>query len=466
MYGTQALGERPSVRTMTDVFTGAGYRLYLVGGCVRDSILAQAQGRPVDFADLDFTTNAPVEAIEELLSLASSQGRPPGSGALWLAGRQYGTIGAVVAGDKIEVTRHRCDYYDDPTTRRPRVVFGNDIYGDLARRDLTINAIAAELTPGPDGASAQIVDPFGGCDDLVSGVIRTPGDAGSIIAEDPLRAARALRFLARFGDHLSTDLERAIVAHRDRMGILSGERVRDELVKLIDLGGAKTARALREAERLGIATYMLGGLHLSEKVATVIAQLDDSDVILEALVYQNCGTTSPRSDGGHREADYRRLHRMGLGGRVDLELALAEARNSPAASALRRLKFPSSKIAKALSTAVLAEHIIGLVPSEHEARRLAHELGPGPVRRALTLARAFNDDAVPIEPLFERTILEHPGLVGPLPIDGEDLVAVGMCGPNVRYGLDAARAALYRQPTSTKPELLHAALTWDVAGGP
>jgi len=202
---------------MAERFAAAGKHLYLVGGIVRD-LLA---GRPLDGEfDLDFTTDArPAETKAIVAGWAD---------AVWTQGERFGTIGAKKDGRIYEITTHRAEAYD-PDSRKPEVVFADAIEADLARRDFTVNAMALSL-PDP-----VLIDPFGGAVDLVEQRLTTPLGPAESFGDDPLRMLRAARFIAGYGLRPDPALTDAVVAMRERLAIVSAERVRDELDKLIVL---------------------------------------------------------------------------------------------------------------------------------------------------------------------------------------------------------------------------------------
>ncbi len=206
---------------LAERFAAAGQRLYLVGGTVRDAVAGRPGGLEADeTVDIDLTTTARPDEIERLV-------RPLAS-AVWTQGRRFGTIGALVGGRRFEVTTHRAEAYD-PESRKPEVVFGDDVVDDLSRRDFTVNAMALSL---PD---LEMIDPFDGLADLASRILRTPLDPSVSFSDDPLRMLRAARFIA--GYHLVPDeaVLEAIRELRERLAIVSAERIREELDKLIVL---------------------------------------------------------------------------------------------------------------------------------------------------------------------------------------------------------------------------------------
>lgn len=202
----------PVVETLGKRFGEAGHAIALVGGPVRDLLL----GRP--HADLDFTTSARPDEIEGCLDGWVD--------ATWDVGRAFGTIGARVGDVDIEVTTYRSESYD-PTSRKPDVSYGDSLEGDLGRRDFTINAMALVLPSG------DFVDPSGGLRDLAAGLLRTPGTPEASFTDDPLRMMRAARFAAQLDFTVTPEVVTAMSELADRIEIVSAERVRDELVKLI-----------------------------------------------------------------------------------------------------------------------------------------------------------------------------------------------------------------------------------------
>jgi poly(A) polymerase len=194
--------------------TGAGYECYLVGGSVRDALVGRQRPTPEN----DFATNARPDAIEDLL-------RPIGRNVV-LVGARFGTVSATVDGVPCEVTTFRSDVYH-PESRKPEVVFGDDIETDLSRRDFSVNAMALRL-PDP-----VLIDPFDGAVDLAAGTLRTPIAPDVSFTDDPLRMLRAARFIAGFGLEPVPELLDAVGEHRGRLEIVSAERIRDELSKLL-----------------------------------------------------------------------------------------------------------------------------------------------------------------------------------------------------------------------------------------
>ena len=206
------LSKSPSVSRLAAAFADAGYELALVGGPVRDAFLGH------EVHDLDFTTNALPDDIIRVVE--------PISEAHWDIGRDFGTIGAQIAGEKVEITTYRADQYDGKT-RKPVVAFGDSLEEDLSRRDFRVNAMAVRLP------ELVLVDPSGGVEDLMAGILRAPKSAEVSFTEDPLRMMRAARFSSQLGFQLDAETEWAMTEFAGSIENISAERVNEELCKLL-----------------------------------------------------------------------------------------------------------------------------------------------------------------------------------------------------------------------------------------
>jgi poly(A) polymerase len=227
----------PALPLLTDLgerFAAAGHDLALVGGPVRDAFLGRTA------TDLDFTTSARPDDTEKVLAAWGS--------ATWDMGREFGTIGARRGSTVVEVTTFRADAYDGQT-RRPVVAFGDSLEDDLVRRDFTVNAMALRL---PD---LSFVDPHGGMADLEARLLRTPSPPEVSFGDDPLRMLRAARFVSQLGFVPAPEVLRALEEMSATIGIVSAERVRDELVKL--LLGTHPRAGLQLLAASGLAAHVL-----------------------------------------------------------------------------------------------------------------------------------------------------------------------------------------------------------------
>ncbi|WP_062305454.1 CCA tRNA nucleotidyltransferase [Demequina subtropica] len=224
----------PEITRLAESFAAAGHELALVGGPVRDAFLGRSS------ADLDFTTSARPDEIERLLKRWT--------GATWDMGREFGTIGGRRGDLVVEITTYRADEYDGES-RKPVVAFGDSLEGDLARRDFTVNAMAVRLP------SLEFVDPFDGLSDLAGGLLRTPIAPEMSFGDDPLRMMRAARFASQLGFEIEPGTFAAMSSMASRIEIVSAERVRDELAKL--LLGASVREGLAALVDSGIAEHVL-----------------------------------------------------------------------------------------------------------------------------------------------------------------------------------------------------------------
>ena len=204
------------LRPLGAMFSSASFRLYLVGGMVRDLLLDRA----TDQLDFDLTTDATPPQIKELLSGWAD--------AVWTAGERFGTISCQKNGRTYEITSHRAEAYS-PDSRKPEVQFSLDINTDLSRRDFTVNAMALEVT----AEQPVLVDPYGGATDLIARVLRTPLSPTESFSDDPLRMMRAARFISTLKLEPVAELVEAVKSMHDRLKIVSPERIRNELDRLM-----------------------------------------------------------------------------------------------------------------------------------------------------------------------------------------------------------------------------------------
>jgi poly(A) polymerase len=202
----------------------AGHRLYLVGGLVRDRLLGDDRT-----PDHDLTTDATPDLIRELVAGVAD--------AVWIQGERFGTVGLRVGDVTMEITTHRAEAYVSDS-RKPVVRFSTELAEDLARRDFTVNAMAVDVADG------TLHDPFGGRVDLVDRILRTPLDPVESFSDDPLRMLRAARFLSRYGLTPAEGLVEAARSLVDRMDIVSSERIRDELFRLLQVENPTAGFAL------------------------------------------------------------------------------------------------------------------------------------------------------------------------------------------------------------------------------
>lgn len=230
----KATVESRPVAALARAFEQSGHELYLVGGPVRDALL----GREVH--DLDFTTSATPDQTRAILEGITEN--------IWDVGRDFGTIAARVHGEQVEITTFRAERYE-PLSRKPDVSFGTSVEADVMRRDFTVNALALQIP------QLKLIDVSTGVDDLLAGRLRTPGSAEMSFTDDPLRIMRAARFVSQLGFEVDDDVRDAMTQFADRLHIVSAERVRDELVKL--LATDNPVPGLRLLVETGVAEVVL-----------------------------------------------------------------------------------------------------------------------------------------------------------------------------------------------------------------
>jgi poly(A) polymerase len=204
----------PVATELGEIFAAAGHELALVGGPVRDVFLDRQAG------DVDLTTDAVPQRVLEVVTGWADQ--------IWTIGIDFGTVGLRKGGQTLEITTYRDEKYDR-SSRKPVVEYGQSLTEDLARRDFTVNAMAARL-PG-----YSVVDPFGGFADLQRKVLRTPSAPEVSFTDDPLRILRAARFTAQLGFTVSAEARAAMTSLAGLLAPpkVSAERIEGELTKLL-----------------------------------------------------------------------------------------------------------------------------------------------------------------------------------------------------------------------------------------
>ena len=399
-----ALREHPVNVKLTNAFEGSGHSLFLVGGSVRDALAGN-----VNFADLDYTTDARPEQIRQVVD---------DLGPLWEVGEQFGTIGVQIDGLKTEITTYRKEVYEGDS-RKPTVAFGDNIADDLARRDLTMNAMALTLVGDGTHQPGDLVDPYGGANDLAAGVLRTPDDPLKSMSEDPLRQLRVVRFAAKRDAAVDPELTDAILAMNDRLAIVSAEEMR----KILAVGPQVTANAVDLARDLGVASQLFAGLDTSPARADAVRRLPpDADPVAMLAVL---------ADGVPDAEDRMRA------------AVLMNDEIGPVRAAVRVLDamrtIPASRI---------------------EARRLVRDYEPDTVRRALAAMDVLDGErsAMAVE-VADVVATEEAAVRVPPPITGRDLIAAGMKpGPGMGEALRRAMEAFLADPSIDRDALLAAAL--------
>jgi poly(A) polymerase/tRNA nucleotidyltransferase (CCA-adding enzyme) len=222
-------------RVICAVLKLAGYEAYPVGGCVRDMIAG------VEPKDWDITTSARPEKIQELFPDSVYE-------------NSFGTVAIKTESEDpklkiVEVTTFRIEGKYSDKRHPDEVRFADKIEDDLSRRDFTINAMAYDIDTN------EVIDPYGGREDLDAKVVRTVGDPNKRFEEDALRLMRAVRFAAEFGFVIEEYTEQALQENAGLLEMIAKERIRDEFIKIIMT--PKAVEGVEELERMGLLQYIM-----------------------------------------------------------------------------------------------------------------------------------------------------------------------------------------------------------------
>jgi poly(A) polymerase len=423
---------RPLVEETEDIatrFERAGFRLYLVGGVLRDAVTDRLR----DGMDLDFTTNARPDDIERIVR--------PWAEAVWTQGKRFGTIGLLKGGRQMEITTHRAEAYR-PDSRKPDVAFADQIEADLARRDFTVNAMALSLP------ELGLVDPFDGIADLAAHRLRTPLSPEESFTDDPLRMLRAARFIAGYQLRPDTELVDAVVALRARLDIVSDERIRDELDKLLVV--PHPAEGLWFLIRTGLAEEFLPELpalaleqdpiHRHKDVLAhtiaVVEKCPPDRILRLAALFHDVGKPKTRSFGARGAVSFH--HHEVVGARM-------------ARDRMRTLRYPSDDIDQVsrLVELHLRFHTYKMGWTDSAVRRYVRDAGPlltqlnaltrsdcttRNVAKAKALGKRMDELETRIDELRQR---EELAALRP-DLDGNEIMArLGLTpGPTVGQALD------------------------------
>ena len=411
-------------RDLADLFARSGHDLYLVGGSVRDALLGR------EASDLDFATDARPKRMRALLRHWADD--------LYGVGERFGTIGAVRDGIRCEITTFRAEAYS-PGSRRPEVTFGGSIEEDLARRDFTVNAIALKL--GSDAPT--LADPFGGVVDIASQTLRTPIGPEASFSDDPLRMVRLFRFVAELGFRPDRGDLAAVSVMKDRLAIVSAERIRDEFSKLVV--GERAAPALTLMIESGLAGGFIPEIpalamtedpdHRHKDVLAhslaVMAKTEPDLVLRLAAVFHDVGKPATRHFDGPKVTFH---HHEVVGARM------TRVR-------LRRLRYPKSIIEDVAELVFLhmRAHTFKMGWSDSAVRRYVRDAGEllsklnqlarcdvttRSDRRALRIQRQIDELEERIELLRAREELDA---LRP-PVDGHDVMGYLGIGPGPMVG--------------------------------
>jgi poly(A) polymerase len=438
----------PVIDELAERLRSGGHEVALVGGSVRDALLRRLG------TDLDFATDARPDAI-----LAAVKGW---ADATWETGIAFGTVGIAKDGYRLEVTTYRAESYDR-SSRNPLVEYGDTLEGDLARRDFTVNAMAVRL---PD---RTFVDPHGGLEDLAKRRLRTPGRPEDSFDDDPLRIMRAARFTAQLGDDkhpfsVADDVVEAMRSHAARLGIVSVERIRDELTKT--MVATQPRRGLTLLVDTGVADHVLP--ELPKLKATVDEHRRHKDVYEHTLTVLDQAVALERERGFEPDLVIRMaalLHDIGKpktrsfenGGGVSFHhhevVGAAMTRDR-----LQRLRYPKHIVEDVATLVELHLRFHGYANGEWTdaaVRRYVRDAGPlldrlhvltrsdcttRNKRKAQELKAAYDD----LESRIARLAVAEELAKIRSPLDGEQVMGILDIGPGPRVG-EAMRFLLERR---------------------
>lgn len=247
------------IQEIKNVFKQNGFKLYVVGGAVRDALLGK---EPKDF---DLATDALPDKVEDMMKEAGFRTLP--------TGKAFGVINVFTDQGEYEIATFRTDI---GSGRRPDAVSFTDIEGDVSRRDLTINALFYDIDTG------EIVDLVGGVEDLKNGIVKTVGPAQDRFGEDRLRILRAIRFAGRFGSELDPQTDAAL-QQDSSLESISGERIRDEFIKGIQ--SAKSQKSFfKMLDKYNLFDWIFKGLGVDRGS---FSNGDDYLILLARLLKNN-----------------------------------------------------------------------------------------------------------------------------------------------------------------------------------
>ncbi len=426
------------VKMIIDSLEAKGFEAYAVGGCVRDLILG---GTPQDF---DITTNAEPREIKRIFRRTID------------TGIEHGTVTVMLGKDGFEVTTYRLDgkYRDG---RHPsEVTFTRSLREDLCRRDFTVNAMAYHPQRG-------LVDLFGGMDDLQKKVIRCVGDPATRFSEDHLRVLRAYRFAAKLGFSIDPATRKAASEDAEGLSVISAERIREELVKLLS---SDHPEILRDLYKDGITQIFLPefdacfsveqdspyhAYDVGEHTVRSVMAVPADPLLRLVMLLHDIGKTRAHTKDPDGTDHFK--------GHAAVSADMAE-------EILRRLKWDNDTIRKA--SVLIRYHDLRPDGSERSVRRALQKVTPALFPAYLTVQRADaaakNPDMLEktlariaaVEKTAEKVLARGDALtVGDLAVSGKDLLDAGVpAGPEMGRLLKAALEYVTEDPSRNTKEIL------------
>lgn len=396
----------------------AGFEAYVVGGCVRDSIL----GREPE--DWDITTSARPEQVKALFPRTID------------TGIQHGTVTVMLDREGFEVTTYRIDGKYEDSRHPSEVSFTPNLKEDLRRRDFTINAMAYNDKSG-------LVDIFGGLEDIEQGMIRCVGDARARFGEDALRILRAIRFSAQLGYHIEDETREAIRELAPTLEAISAERIQTELVKLLV---SPHPDYLRDAYDMGVTKVILPEFdvcmhtpqnhphhmyNVGEHTLHALMGVEANRILRLAMLFHDIGKPATLKID---EEGITHFHGHNVAGREMTD------------EILRRLRFDNDTIYKVCKLVMYHDYGNSVIPDLRIVRRAVNRVGEDifpllfAIRRADVKAQSdyLRQEKLELidrwQELYEKIVAEKQCVsLKTLAVTGHDLIAHG-CTPGRALG--------------------------------
>ncbi len=426
------------VNYVLDTLSARGYEAFIVGGCVRDAVLARTPN------DWDITTSARPEEVKALFRRTVD------------TGIAHGTVTVLVHDSQYEVTTYRIDGVYKDGRHPSSVEFTPNLKDDLMRRDFTVNAMAYNKASG-------LVDLYGGMEDLQKRRIRCVGDPDARFEEDALRVLRAVRFSAQLGFSIENETLGALKRHAENLKKISAERICSELVKLLVSPHPEAFRLLYETGVTKVIMPEFDPLmetpqntpfhryNVGEHTLAALMAVEADRILRLTMLFHDFGKPAVRFTDS-----FGRDHFNGH----------AKVSAEQAAVIMKRLKLDNDTIGKV--TRLVTWHDLRPAPQPREVRRAVHTVGEDlfidylKVQWADTCGKSRYKQEEAFErirevaEIYEEILKKKECLsLKELAINGRDLTAMGISGPEVGDILNAALLKVIDDPVrNSREELL------------
>ena len=375
------------VELILNTLNNKGHKAFVVGGCVRDSIMGL---KPHDW---DITTSAEPTEVTEIFEKEKFKVLPTGI--------KHGTVTVMVNNEGFEITTFRIDGEYKDGRRPSNVSFTKSIEEDLARRDFTINAIAFNPTDG-------LIDPFGGINDINDGIIRAVGDAKKRFEEDGLRILRAVRFCAKLNFKIDIDTANSMLVCSHNLNNVSMERKRDELIKILLTDNPSSINTF-----IGFSVVNAFLPEFCEALHSIDKSKKNLSIRL-AMMFHDCDTDTVQEE-------------------------------------LTRLRIDKRTIKQVV---ILVKHIFNVPTTEIEIRKILSDVGENNFINLINIWEV-EFDRLNIKFMF-NDIIERGDCITlkQLVIKGDDLVAMGIEGKNIKSTLEKLLNIVIENPSLNVKEKL------------